>query len=62
MLIRKTGLLEDTLGSEAVKTFLPMQLGDVPGARADVSDLVCDVDFAPTTPRFVAWYRDSNEV
>lgn len=57
------GVLEEALGREAKKNFLPMQPGDVPATFADVDDLIADVGFAPATPlkdgiaRFVAWYR-----
>lgn len=57
------GILEETLGREAKKNFLPMQPGDVPATFADVDDLIADVGFAPATPlkdgiaRFVGWYR-----
>jgi UDP-glucuronate 4-epimerase len=40
-----------------------MQPGDVPATWADVSDLMRDVGFRPSTPievgvpRFVEWYR-----
>lgn len=57
------GLLEQALGREAKKNFLPMQPGDVPATFADVDDLIADVGFAPATPlqegigRFVKWYR-----
>lgn len=55
--------LEGALGREALKTYLPMQAGDVPETYADVDDLMRDVGYAPTTPletgigRFVDWYR-----
>lgn len=48
---------------EAKKAFLPMQPGDVEETFADVSDLMRDVGFAPSTSladgleRFVAWYK-----
>ena len=57
-------LLEQALGKKALKTFLPMQPGDVPATYADVDDLIRDVGFKPDTPievgvqRFVKWYRD----
>ncbi len=60
--------LEQTLGVEAVKNFLPMQPGDVPATYADVDDLIRDVGFRPSTPievgikRFVDWYRDYHKV
>jgi UDP-glucuronate 4-epimerase len=56
-------ILERQLGRQAVLNFLPMQPGDVPATFADVSDLVDDVGFQPSTPietgiaRFVEWYR-----
>ncbi len=56
-------VLEEALGREAKKNFLPMQPGDVPATFANIDDLVADVGFAPATPlkegvaRFVDWYR-----
>ena len=63
-LMRLIACLEEALGREARKVFLPMQPGDVPKTYADVDTLVRDVGFRPRTPieegvkRFVAWYRD----
>jgi UDP-glucuronate 4-epimerase len=60
--------LEQTLGVEAKKNFLPMQDGDVPATYADVDDLIRDVGFRPSTPietgiqRFVTWYREYHKV
>lgn len=60
--------LEQALGKEAVKNYLPMQAGDVPATCADVDDLMRDVGFKPATPievgirRFVDWYRDYHKV
>ena len=57
-------VLEETLGIEAKKNLLPMQLGDVPDTYADVDDLVRDVGYKPNTPievgiqKFVAWYKE----
>jgi UDP-glucuronate 4-epimerase len=57
-------VLEEALGTAAVKNFLPMQPGDVPATYADVDALCAAVDFKPATPiaagvrRFVAWYRE----
>jgi UDP-glucuronate 4-epimerase len=56
--------LEQSLGREARKNFLPMQPGDVPATFADVDALDRWVGFRPATPvaegvrRFVDWYRD----
>jgi len=55
--------IEDALGIQAEKNFLPMQAGDVPATSADVKDLMEDVGFRPDTPvregvrKFVEWYR-----
>ena len=55
--------LEDALGIEAIKEFLPMQPGDVAATNADTSRLYDWVGFKPDTSvkdgvaRFVDWYR-----
>ena len=55
--------LEQALGRQARKNFLPMQPGDVPATFADVQALNDWVGFRPDTPvtegvrRFVDWYR-----
>ncbi|GEO82518.1 NAD-dependent epimerase [Pararhodospirillum oryzae] len=62
-LLRYIDLVEEALGMTARKIMLPMQLGDVPGTWADVSDLHADTGYQPETPveegvrRFVEWYR-----
>ncbi len=67
-LLRFIEVLEAALGRKAEKKFLPMQPGDVPATYADVSDLIRDVGFQPSTPievgipRFVEWYRRFNKV
>lgn len=56
-------VLETCLGVKAQIELLPMQPGDVPMTYADVSTLVEDADFQPSTTiedgtaRFVEWYR-----
>lgn len=56
--------LEKEIGKKAIRNFQPMQMGDVPSTYADVSDLMQETGFSPSTPiedglkRFVAWYRD----
>jgi UDP-glucuronate 4-epimerase len=56
--------IESAVGRSAQKNFLPLQPGDVPATRADVSELAAWTGFRPATPvregvaRFVAWYRD----
>lgn len=55
--------IEQALGKEAVKHYLPMQDGDVPATFADIDDLQQAVGFKPATPiqlgvqRFVDWYK-----
>jgi len=61
-------LLEKAFGRKARMNLLPMQPGDVEDTVADVSALVRDVGFAPSTPieegvaRFVTWYREYHGV
>ena len=56
-------VLENHLGRKAVQNLLPLQPGDVPETKADVSDLERDTGFRPRTSieeglgRFVEWYR-----
>lgn len=55
--------LEKALGREAKKEFYPMQPGDVYQTFADVSELVKDFDYKPSTSieeglgKFADWYR-----
>jgi UDP-glucuronate 4-epimerase len=57
-------IIERAMGKPAQKVMLPMQPGDVPATYADVTDLMNDVGFAPSTSiedgiqRFVDWYRE----
>jgi UDP-glucuronate 4-epimerase len=56
--------LEKALGKRADMDMLPLQPGDVPDTFADVTDLVEQFHYKPTTPvdlgvaNFVAWYRN----
>lgn len=60
--------LESALGIEAKKELLPMQPGDVPDTYADVSSLVEDTGYQPSTDvetgvrAFVDWYREFYKV
>lgn len=62
-LMRLIAVLEECLGQQAEKNYLPMQPGDVPATCANVDDLARDTGFSPSTPievgvrRFVEWYR-----
>lgn len=55
--------IESATGKTAVRNNLPMQPGDVPRTYADVSDLMQDVGFKPSTEievgisRFVEWFK-----
>jgi UDP-glucuronate 4-epimerase len=67
-LMNVVAILEQALGSKAVKQMLPMQPGDVVETFADIGDLMRDVGFAPQTSieegisHFVAWYRGHYKV
>ncbi|MGB4602940.1 MAG: NAD-dependent epimerase/dehydratase family protein, partial [Bacteroidales bacterium] len=56
--------IENELGKKAIKEFLPMQPGDVTYTEADVSDLVRDFGYKPTTKvqdgikEFIKWYKN----
>jgi UDP-glucuronate 4-epimerase len=56
--------IEQAVGREAIKNFMPLQDGDVPATHADVEELAAWTGFRPAMPvpegirRFVAWYRD----
>jgi UDP-glucuronate 4-epimerase len=57
-------ILENAVGKEAVKEYLPMQPGDVPQTYADISDISADTGFSPKTDlttglgKFVEWYKE----
>ncbi len=56
--------IEEAVGKEAEKEYLPLQPGDVPDTYADCSELVNAVGYQPNTAvkegvaNFVHWYRD----
>jgi UDP-glucuronate 4-epimerase len=55
--------IEEAVGREATKEYVPLQPGDVPDTFADVSELAGAVGYRPSTPvregvrAFVDWYR-----
>lgn len=57
-------ILENELGKTAVKEFLPMQEGEIYSTHADVTPLMRDFQYKPSTTisfgvkEFVKWYRD----
>ncbi len=62
------GCIEDALGMQAKKNFMPLQDGDVPATYANVDALREWTGFGPATDirtgidRFVAWYREYYKV
>lgn len=56
--------IESAIGKKAKMNMMPMQPGDVPDTYADVSGLVKDYGFKPSTTvtdgvaKFVDWYKD----
>jgi UDP-glucuronate 4-epimerase len=67
-LLRYIEIIEQKLGKKAIKNFMPMQEGDVPEALADVTDLVKEINYKPSTPievgvgKFVDWYLEYYKV
>lgn len=63
-LLRMIEMIEELLGKKAEKIMLPMQPGDVKSTYADVSALMRDVGYQPSTrledglASFVSWYKD----
>jgi len=61
-------ILEEKIGRVAKKNMLPMQPGDVHTTYADVSDLMEELDYQPSTPfsegiqQFVNWYKSYYKV
>ncbi|RTZ61440.1 MAG: capsular biosynthesis protein CpsI [Gammaproteobacteria bacterium] len=61
-------VLEDSVGVKARMNMMPMQDGDVKATQADVSDLVNDTGFKPSTTveqgvqAFADWYREYYKV
>ena len=58
------GALEERLGKEATKEYLPIQPGDVPKTYAQTDSLISSIGFTPQTAveegvsAFVDWYMD----
>lgn len=66
-LIRFVDIVEEAVGQKAIRTYLPMQKGDVPRTFADQRLLNALTGFVPHTPveqgvrAFVEWYRHWRE-
>jgi UDP-glucuronate 4-epimerase len=62
-LMELIGIIEEELGAEAKKNFLPLQPGDVPETYADIERTAQLLGFRPKTSirvgirKFLAWYR-----
>jgi UDP-glucuronate 4-epimerase len=62
-LLNYINALEFALGISAIKTYLPMQPGDIPTTFADTSRLMSEVNFKPSTDikfgvlKFIDWYK-----
>ena len=56
-------ILEKEIGKEAVKKYLPMQLGDVYQTYADIEELKKETGFTPSVSieeglhNFISWYK-----
>ena len=56
--------IEEVLGKEAEKNFMPIQPGDVPATWADVTPLIDELGYKPDTDvkqgvrNFIEWYRE----
>ena len=67
-LMRFVEIIEEAIGKKAIKSFQPIQPGDIPATYADVSELMEQYSFQPSTPleegiqRFIAWYREYYKV
>ncbi|MGQ3889988.1 NAD-dependent epimerase [Legionella sp. CNM-1927-20] len=67
-LISYISALEEALGIQAQKNYLPMQLGDVPATASNTEALNQWIDFKPDTPiskgikNFVDWYKSYYKV
>lgn len=63
-LMKYINVLEKILGKKAKKNFLPLQKGDVENTYSDVSGLVKNFNYKPSTSinegikKFVNWYKD----
>ncbi|WP_020568296.1 NAD-dependent epimerase [Neolewinella persica] len=60
--------IEKKLGKQADRIMMDLQPGDVPATYADVTDLMADLGYKPSTPlkegidKFVDWYREFYEI
>ena len=56
-------IIEKALDKNAIKLYEPLQIGDIKDTLADVSDLISDLGYSPSTPievgvsKFIQWYN-----
>ena len=62
-LMQFINLIEEELGVEAKKNYLPLQPGDVPATMADISKAEKLLKYKPSVtvaegiPKFINWYK-----
>ena len=67
-LMKYINAIEECLGLEAEKDFLPLQLGDVPSTASNCSELESWIGYRPRTTvnqgvaEFINWYKEFYEV
>ncbi|MGB0840413.1 MAG: NAD-dependent epimerase/dehydratase family protein, partial [Chitinophagales bacterium] len=60
--------IENSIGKEAKKNMMPLQMGDVLTTWADTNDLINDFDYKPNTSiefgikQFIDWYKDFHQI
>jgi UDP-glucuronate 4-epimerase len=60
--------IENEVGKKAIKEMMPLQKGDLLVTSADISDLIEEIDYKPSTnietgvKNFVSWYRNYYKV
>jgi UDP-glucuronate 4-epimerase len=63
-LIDYVSALENALGLSAKKEWFPIQPGDIPDTHADITELIKQFEYVPSTSvltgveKFVSWYRE----
>jgi UDP-glucuronate 4-epimerase len=57
-------MLEEKIGTAAIKKFLPLQSGDVLETFANIDDLIDDIHYKPRVSiaegiaKFIDWYKE----
>lgn len=64
MLMDYIQAFEKAIGKEAIKEYLPMQAGDVLDTYSDMTEMINDFNYLPTTTleegvgKFIAWFKE----